>query len=171
MAGITNNLHDWRDMYTGWDIQRTGLGLIDPNIYASEAYRQQKQQILLLGCISDIIYNGFDHDATPQILSIAYESQYATVLAYNLHYLAPQLRQQLVKYVVNANIGRMHQNLPMIIPYQMIKAAMPYTENVVRRYKAVGIKVIGNVPVSDWPKAIKGTNKWQNVYKGVTVKK
>lgn len=168
MASINNNLSDWRDMYTGWDMQRTGLGIIDPNIYASESYAQLKQQMLLLGCITDITYAGFEHDPAPQILSIAYEPQYATVISYQLHYLPPTLRQQLIKFVMQTNVSRMHQNLPMIIPYTLIKAAMPWTENVVRRYKAVGIRVVGNVPVKDWPKAIKGQNKWQNVYKGLS---
>lgn len=164
MAGVTNNLKDWKEMYTGFDAKDVGIGLSDPNIYHSKAYALTKQQVLLLGCITNIVYSGFEHDQQPQILSIKYEPQYNTILAYNLHYVPQTYRQGIVKLVLSMNKPRLQQNLPLYIDYAMIKANIPASEYIVRRYKVTGINVLGNVPLKDWAKAILGPNGWQKMY-------
>lgn len=164
MAAISNNLKDWALMYHGFEPITVGIGLSNPNIYHSTSYAKLKQQVLVLGGITDIAYSGFEHDMTPQILSIKYETQYNTILAYNLHYFPQHYRQAILKVVIAMNKPRMQQQLPMYIDYHYLKDKIPQSEGIVRRYKVTGIRVVGNVPVADWPKAILGKSRWGTMY-------
>ncbi len=49
---------DYLDMYNGYDQQQVGLGVIEPNIYASKPYQKKKIKSVLIGGISRIIYAG-----------------------------------------------------------------------------------------------------------------
>lgn len=164
MASITNSLKDSEEMYSGYDSIKVGIGLSQPNIYASTAYALKKQSVLWLGGLADIIYSGFEEDRQPQILSIKLEPQYNTVLAFNLHYVPMHFRQAILKVALAMNKPRIEQNLPMYIDYHYIKRHIPQSEYIVRRYKVTGLNVIGNVPLIDWPKAIRGPSGWQKVY-------
>ncbi len=164
MAAVTNSLKEAEALYSGYNPLTVGIGLSQPNIYATQSYARMKTQILLLGALTDITYAGWEEDREPQILSIKLEPQYNTVLAYNLHYVPLHYRQAILKLVVAMNAPRIKQNMPLYIDYKYLKQHIPQSEHVVRRYKVTGIRVIGNVPLKEWPKAIRGQNKWQNIY-------
>jgi hypothetical protein len=165
MALITATNRDWADMYDGFDMQKVGIGLSNPNIYATSDYARKKQQYLVLGGLADVVYSGFEHDIEPLILSMHYETQYNTVLALNLHYIPEKYRQAILKYVLAANYSNLKTNRPLIVDYYMLKHQIPAIEGIVRRYKVTGIRVVGNVPIIDWAKAIKGVSRWQDMYR------
>lgn len=168
MALITSTTRDWAEMYDGFDMQQVGIGLTNPNIYANSDYAKRKQQMLVLGGVAEIVYSGFEHDKNPLILSMEYESQYATILALNLHYCPQAYRQAILKTLLASNNANLKRNLPLIANYQILKQNVPAVEGIVRRYKVVGIRVVGNIPIIDWAKAIKGVNRWQNMYRSVS---
>lgn len=103
MALISGLKKDWVESYDGWDSQIVGVGTADPNVYATRRYAKKKTQKLLIGGITKCIYAGFEHDARPTILSIAYEPKYNTVLAYNLRYLPEKTRLSMVDFVLKQN--------------------------------------------------------------------
>lgn len=167
MVSIVNTAQHWQNLYHGFSYQSVGIGLASPNIYATPAYAKKKQQHLVLGGIADISYAGFEHDREPLILSIKYEPQYNTILAYNLHYIPEMYRKAMLKLIFTMNKPRLQQNLPMYIDYDIIKQKIPVSENIVRRYKIIGIRNVDNVMLMNWPRVIAGNNKWQYWYKGV----
>lgn len=165
MPLITQSMQDWAQLYDGFDMQQVGIGLSNPNIYASANYAKLKQQELVLGGLATIFYAGFEHDREPLTLSMHYESQYNDVLAINLHYAPQPVRQAILKTLLASNIANLRQNLPLIADYRVLKNNVPAVEGMTRRYKVVGIRVVGNIPIMDWSKAIRGPSRWQNMYR------
>lgn len=165
MPLITSSVgKDYMDMYTGYDQQSVGLGMINPNIYATPQYQKKKIQNLVLGGISEIIYAGMEHDTKPRILTMRYESVYSTVLGYNLNYCPPRMRQAILKFVLDSNAARIRANQPIIVDYASIKKAIPDSKYIVRRYKVVGINVRETIPLVEWPEAVKARSGWEQHY-------
>jgi len=122
MPIITQNIgKDYLDMYSGYNSQRVGMGLINPNIYSTPEYQKKKIQNIVIGGISDIVYSGMEHDTMPTILTIVHENSYNTILAYNLNYIPQQLRQAILKFVLDSNAARIKSNQPLIVDYHAIK--------------------------------------------------
>jgi len=156
---------DYLKAYHGADLQDIGLGLINPNIYHSKDYQQKKIRTLGIGLLSSVVYAGFEHDTQPMILPIMQEPRYATILAYNLHYVPLDYRKAIMKMVLESNRARIKSNLPIIVDYVAIKNAIPVSQYIVRRYKQVGIGVIETYPLSEIPKVITEQSRWENHYK------
>lgn len=166
MATVTTSLsREYLEMYKGYNHQEVGLGVIHPNIYATPAYRKRKIKNMLIGGISKIRYAGMEHDTQPLVLTIGYESAYATILGFNLHYVPPTIRQNIMKYVLDTNMARIRQNLPIVIDYRSLKRAVPQSQYIVRRYKAVGIHLEETIPLTEWPEVAKERSKWENHYR------
>jgi hypothetical protein len=166
MPMITQSINkDYLDMYDGYDQQEVGLGVVQPNIYATPAYKKKKIKSLILGGISEIQYAGMEHDRNPLILTMAYEGPYSTVIGYNLHYCPPKLRSAILKFVLDSNVARIKANQPIIVDYHALKRAIPDSQYLVRRYKVVGINVLETYRLSDWPEAVKDRSKWEGHYK------
>ena len=165
MATISQFKQDWAEVYDGYDEREVGIGLSSPNIYASDEYAKKKTQELLIGGMAEIIYSGFDHDMNPLVLSMAYEPNYNTILALNLNYVPQNHRQAIIKFIFDSNRTRIKNNEPIIIDYHALKRSVPSVQGIVRRYKNVGIRVVGNVPLVEWPKAITRQSRWTQMYK------
>lgn len=165
MAVITGLKSDWLDLYDGFDAKEVGIGLTTPNIYASAQYAKKKTGKVIMGGVTDIIYTGFEHDHNPLIMAMGYEPQYNTLMALNLHYVPENHRRAIIKWILMSNMTRLKSNNPILIDYHRLKKAIPSVEGIVRRYKLVGIRVVGAVPIKDWPRAIKQPSPWQNMYK------
>mgnify|MGYP006136807815 CR=1 FL=1 len=155
---------DYLDMYQNYNQQQVGLGMIDPNIYATPSYQKKKIQNLVLGGISRIVYAGMEHDKEPLILTMVYESPYNTVLAYNLHYVPMAIRKNILKYVLDTNAARIKSNQPIIVDYHALKRAVPQSQYIVRRYKIVGINVRETIQLNEWPEILKEKSKWESHY-------
>ena len=165
MPLITRNINrDYLDMYSGFDQQQVGLGLIQPNIYATPQYQARKIQNLVIGGISEIVYSGMEHDRSPVVLTMRYESPYNTVLAYNLNYCPQRIRQAILKFVLDANAARIKSNQPIIVDYHALKRAIPDSQYIVRRYKVVGINVRETIPLVEWPEVVKRSSGWEQHY-------
>lgn len=155
---------DYLDMYSGYNHQSVGLGMIEPNAYASKAYQKTKIKSMLIGGISRIIYAGMEHDREPLVLAMKYIPQYNVVLGYNLHYCPQKLRQAILKYVLDSNVARIKSNQPIIVDYNALKRAIPDSQYIVRMYKVVGINVLETIPLMEWPEVVKDKTKWSNHY-------
>lgn len=166
MPLITQSVsQDYIDMYSGYSQQQVGLGLITPNIYATQAYQKKKISNIVLGGISRVVYSGMEHDLRPLILTMAYEPQYATILAYNLHYIPPPFRQAILKFVLDSNVARIQSNQPLMVDYYAMKRAIPESQYIVRRYKVVGLNVRETIQLVEWPTIIKETSGWELHYR------
>ncbi|MBG24017.1 MAG: hypothetical protein CMF22_11245 [Idiomarinaceae bacterium] len=167
MATITTTVsQEYLAAYDGYDSQEVGLGLINPNIYKSgEAYRRKKIKRLAIGLISSVTYAGSEHDSNPKIIPLMYEQAYGTILAYNLNYVPQRTRQAIMKYILDSNAARIRSNQSMIVDYHALKRAVPDSQYIVRRYKAVGINLIETYGLSDVPNVIKGSGRWDNHYR------
>lgn len=165
MATISTAISkDYLDAYDGYDHQQVGLGLQTGN-YASPAYAKKKIKNLAIGLLSEISYAGFEHDNSPKIIPIAYESPYQTILGYNTNYVPLQIRQAIVKFILDSNAARIRSNQSMIVDYHALKRAVPISQYIIRRYKTVGINVIETFPLAELPNAIKGQSRWENHYR------
>ena len=171
MAVVTKSPKDYKALYNGFDKMEVGLGTIEPNIYATKDYQKKKTDRILIGGLQEIRYVGAEHDLSPLILVIGYETVYNTILAYNLHYIPEKYRIAIVNLVLKSNFARIKGQKPIIVDYHMIKRAIPESARIVRRYKVVGIKVVDQYPLVEWTKAIKKKNRWQNWYKKNQTKK
>lgn len=165
MAIISTVGKDVAELYSGYDAQQVGMGLINPNIYATPDYQGKKVQNLVLGGISRIVYAGMEHDNSPLILTMAFESPYQTILAFNLRYVPSQIRRAILKFVLEANRNRIKSNQPILVDYHALKRAVPQSTAIVRRYKNVGIHVRETLPLVEWPKVIEEQSPFQGHYK------
>lgn len=166
IMAITSKLRkDWEEVYKGFDTKEVGVGTIDPNIYSNENYRKLKTQKLLIGGINRIAYAGFEHDASPLILTMAYVPTYNVILSYNLHYVPHKIRKQMIEFVIKTNRNRIKNNQPIIVDYHTMKRAIPASSKIVRMYKVQAIRVIETFPLDAWGIAIKENSKWERHYK------
>lgn len=166
MPLITQSLNqDYLDMYSGYDQQKVGLGLIQPNIFATPAYQKKKISNIVIGGISRVIYSGVEHDLKPLILTMAYEPQYSTILAYNLHYITPKFRQAILKFVLDSNVARIKTNQPIMVDYYAMKRMIPESQYIVRRYKVVGLNVRETIQLVEWPNVVKESSGWELHYR------
>ena len=148
------------DLYSGFTLQDVGIGTT--GTYSTPQYNKKKTDKLLIGGLSEILYQGFEHDVRPLALTMTHESAYNTVLAYNLHYLPLNVRQEIIKVVLQSNIARIQSNQPLIIDYYDLKRRVPESQYIVRRYKITGTRVLAAIPLSDWDKAIRRKSGWEN---------
>jgi len=166
MASISHNIKDdWEDMYDGYDSHTVGLGTISPNIYASDRYRKRKQDKLLIGGLSEIVYAGMEHDRMPMVWTMGYEPAYNTVIGWNAHYVPIKIRMAMAKFILETNVSRIKSNQPLMLDYHAMKRRIPESQYIVRRYKTVGIHVVGNIPLADWKEALQKTSTWSNHYR------
>jgi hypothetical protein len=156
---------DLLDMYDGYDRTKVGLGMQEPNIYATAQYQKKKIQNMVLGGISDISYSGYENDRQPVVLLMGYEPQYNTVIGLNLRYIPPIYRRKILKYVLDANAARIKGNAPIIINYDSLKRLVPQVQGIVRRYKIIGIRVERTYQLNEWPEVIKIKSPYENHYK------
>lgn len=165
MPLITQSISkDYLDAYDGYDQQKVGLGLLEPNIYASPEYQKKKIQNMALGLITECRYSGFENDPNPKVLAIAYETSYNTVIGYNLNYATPKLRQAMLKFILDSNAARIKSNLPIMIDYYAVKRAFPDSQYLVRRYKIVGLSVKETYKIVEWPTVIKEKTPYDGYY-------
>lgn len=165
MPLITQSISkDYLAAYSGYDQQQVGLGLLNPNIYATPAYKKKKIQNMALGLISDIRYAGFEHDPNPKVLTIAYIPQYNMVIGYNLRYGTPKLRQAMMKFVLETNAARIKSNQPIMIDYHAMRRAIPDSQYLVRNYKVVGIAVNNTFNLNEWVNIAKEKSKFDGYY-------
>lgn len=165
MPIITQSLSkDTADLYRGYNQQEVGLGLINPNIYATKEYGQKKVKNLVIGGVSRIVYAGFEVDPQPLILVMGYEPRYNTVISINLHYISPTARRNALKFVLDSNIARIRSQQPILVDYYGLKRAVPPTRGAVRRYKVVGIAPVrgGTIPLVEWPTIIPEISGFEN---------
>ena len=156
---------DYADMYSGYDTQKVGAGMMNPDIYATPEYSKKKIKNLVLGGISEVVYSGFDHDSSPTVIPFIYERAYNTVLAFNLNYVPPKIRRNILKFILDSNAARIKSNQPIIIKYDAIKRVVPQVAGIVRRYKIVLLNVKQTYQLNEWPEIAKKQSKWQNMYK------
>lgn len=165
MATISGFKKDWLDLYDGFDFKEVGIGLTKPGIYATSQYAKKKTGIVIMGGITDIIYSGFEHDHNPLIMAMGYEPTYNTLMALNLRYVPEAHRRAIIKWILESNRTRIKGNNPLLIDYKKLERAIPSVRGIVRRYKLVGIRVVGVPAIKDWPTVIKVASPWQNMYK------
>lgn len=166
MPLITQSISkDTLELYSGYDQQAVGLGILNPNIYATPEYARKKVDNLVLGAISEIQYTGMEHDRSPLVLVMGYEQAYNTVIGYNLHYCPPKMRSAILKFVLDSNVARIKANQPIIVDYNALKRAIPDSQYIVRRYKIVGIRVLETFHLDRWPEAVKDRSRWESHYR------
>jgi hypothetical protein len=165
MPLITQSISkDYLDAYDGYNQQAVGLGMLNPNIYATPSYQKKKVNNLAIGLISSIVYGGAEHDPTPDVLIIGYETAYNTVIGFSLRYATPKLRAAIMKFVLDSNAARIKGNQPIMIDYHSMKRAVPDCQYIVRRYKVVGISVRETYPLSEWPAIAKKTTPFDGFF-------
>lgn len=151
--------------YDGYDAQKVGMGLINPNAYATDAYRKTKIKTIFLGGITSMVYSGFDHDPTPTILSLFYEPAYNTIMALNLRYSDERIRRAIMKHVLEANKVRIKANQPMMVSWSALQRAVPPVAYITRRYKIVGIGVKETFPLVEWPEVAKEKSPYDGMWR------
>lgn len=156
---------DLLDMYDGFDSTKVGIGMMNPNIYATQAYQKKKIQNMIIGGVSDVIYSGHEHDRFPKILTVAYEPQYNTVIGVNLNYLPPDYRKNVLKFILETNKARIKSNVPLVINFDSLRKIVPQVNGAIRRYKVVGIRVNKTYQLNEWPEIVNESSKWQNHWK------
>lgn len=165
MATVSQNIsRDFVDLYTGYDRTRVGIGL-QTGTYASPEYARKRTEKLIIGGLSEILYAGFEHDQNPLALPFWVESQYNTVISLNLHYVPLNIRQDILKYVLDTNVARIESNQPIVVDYYDLKRAVPVSAAIVRRYKVVATRVLNTIPLRDWDKVIRRPSRWENHYR------
>lgn len=170
MAAVSRNIQkDAQELYTGLDdpkaMQDVGLGLVNPNIYATPEYQDKKIKTLIIGGLVDIVYAGFDVDPTPLIVTFGFETAYNTVLGMNLHYVPQQIRQAILKYIYDSNAARIRANQPLMINWQGLRRVVPEVQYITRRYKQVGIGVVETYPLVEWPEVVKQPSRFENHFR------
>ena len=155
---------DYLRAYDGYDAQKVGMGMLEPNIYATKDYQKKKIQTLAIRLISEISYGGAETDRSPTIIPMAFEPSYNTVIGYNLNYATPQLRKAMLKFILDSNYARIKSNLPIIVDYYALKRAIPDTQYLVRRYKIVGISVLDTPPLMEWANIAKERTRYDGYY-------
>lgn len=156
---------EYAKAYSGADLSKIGLGLANPNIYATPDYQKKKIDSLAIGLISNITYAGAEHDRMPLILPIVHESSYNTILAYNLNYIPSHVRRAIVKFIIDSNAARIRSNQPLMVDYHAVKRAVKESQYIVRRYKQVGINLIETYPLVEIPNIIDEQSRWSNHYR------
>jgi len=165
MASTSKQKSDWEQLYDGFDVKDVGAGVINPNIYASDAYRKTKIKKIMIGGLNRIVYGGAVNDNNPLALTIFYNATYGAVLSYNLDYVPKKVRKTIIDFVIKSNIKRIKKNQPIIVDYYAIKKAIPVSTKIVRLYKIQLIRVIETYPLNSWGTAINQKSNWQNHYK------
>ena len=165
MAVASKNSSDWEQLYDGFDTKDVGAGVINPNIYSTDAYRKTKIKKIMIGGLNRIVYGGANFDNNPLALTIFYNAQYGAVLSYNLDYVPKKVRKMIIDFVIKSNIKRIKKGQPIIVDYYQLKKAIPVSTKIVRLYKIQLIRVISTFPLSSWGTAINQKSSWQNHYK------
>lgn len=156
---------DLLNSYSGYDVQKVGLGMQNPNIYATPSYQKKKIQNMLIGGISDISYAGYENDRSPLVLVLGFEAAFGTVIGLNMRYAPPQVRRKILKYVLDANLARIKSNVPMMIDWHSLKRIAPEIMGMTRRYKIIGIRVNETLQLNEWPEVLKVKSPYENFYR------
>lgn len=166
MATYSKAAGDWTGFYDDYKTtKQVGIGTLDYKLYSSAKYQKKKKKALVLGGITKIVYAGFDNDPMPYVLSFAFESQYQTIMGFNLRYIPSTTRTQLLDFIVKSNATRIKKKKPIIIdPKQLIKK-FPQLLGCIRRYKIALIGVIENTPLIGWPLIAKESSEFSQIYK------
>jgi hypothetical protein len=171
MATTSNNRKNWKEIYDGFDTKAVGAGTLDPRIYSNNRYARKKTQKLIIGGMNLITYAGWDHDASPLILTLHYIPAYNVILAYNLHYVPERTRHAMIQFIIKTNIRRIKKGQPIVIDYHQMKRAIPQSAKIVRMYKVPLIRVVETVPLIGWGSAIRGNSRWADHYKKTSTAK
>lgn len=143
-----------------------GIGTLDYKLYSSKAYQKKKKSPLIIGNIARIVYSGFETDPTPTILTIAFESKYNTVIAFNLRYVPPKIRASVLDLVLKSNKANIANKKPLVVDYKEIIDAFPQMYGTIRRYKLVLIGVIESpIPLIGYPSVAKEKSPYTTIYK------
>lgn len=156
---------DWDDLYSNFEPVKVGPGSLEPNIYATNNYARLKQDTLLIGGLSEILYLPFFVDKEPLLLSMKIEPQYNTVLGFNLRYVPQNIRIAMVNVVFETNQNRIRNDQSLFIDYNLMKRRVPESQYIVRRYKLPMLRVLGNIPLQDWTAVIAQTSGFENVWR------
>lgn len=166
MATISTAIsREYLQAYDGYDQQAVGMGLINPNVYATPSYQKKKIKNLAIGLLSEISYGGAVHDPSPLVLPIFYESPYGTILGLNLRYVPENYRRAIMKFVLDSNAARIRSNQALIIDWHAMKRAIPVVQYITRRYKAIGISVKETYPLNEIPNVITQQSPWSSHYR------
>lgn len=162
MATISKAMDDYSKLYTGYQENRAtlGAGMLHPRIYSTPAYARTKIDHLVIGGISDCIYGSFITDPQPLILALGLEPQYNTIIGLNLRYVPAEVRQGIIKFVLDTNQARIISNQPLVVDWRLLAKAFPqYVPYITRRYKQQLLRVNnqtgkGVVPLLEWPELV-----------------
>lgn len=162
MAIISKAVADYAKLYTGYKDNRAelGAGMLHPSIYSTPEYTRTKFDNIIIGAISDCIYGSFITDPQPLILALGLEPQYNTIIGINLRYVPSQVRQAIMKFVMDSNQARIMSNQPLVVDWRLLARAFPdYIPYITRRYKQQLLRVNnqtgkGVVPLVEWPELI-----------------
>jgi len=166
MTAVSNHQKDWESFYDKvGQTKNVGIGTLDHQLYSTKAYQRKKKKKLLIGGISRIVYAGFENDPTPTILTLAFESQYNTILALNVRYMPKNVRYAILQFILKVNKVRIRDKKSLVMDYKTIVAAFPLVKNVIRRYKIALIGVRENVPMIGWKSVIDEQSQFARVYR------
>lgn len=175
MATVNGGISsEYLQAYDGYDQQAVGLGLatgVDPDgratdtVYATPAYAKSKTQNLPIGLISKIVYSAYENDHNPEVLVMGYEPRYNTVIGYSLRYATPTIRRALLKFVLESNAARIQSNQPILLDYYAIKAAIPDSQYLVRRYKVIGVRVQETYNLNEWTRVATKQTPFDGYYR------
>ena len=165
MALIKPADKEYFDLYRGFDTVNVGPGT-DPDMYASDAYAKSKTKELYLGSLAEAYYAGFEHDASPLMLTLRHVTRYNVILGINVNYLPVRLRLAVLKYVLESNKNRIRDGLPIMVDWNALKRAVPAVAGATRMYKLPLLRVTELYPLVEWEEAAKTSgSRWSNHYK------
>ena len=165
MATTTIVKKEWLQLYDEFPTQEVGAGTIDPSIYSTPGYQKKKVKKIFINGMNRIVYGAFEHDVSPLVITLGYESAYNTILGINLHYIPIAHRQKLIKLIFQQNRLRIKKKLPFLLDYKSLVKQIPSIQGAVRRYKRPLIRVQETIPLIGWGEAIKDKSKWSLLYK------
>lgn len=154
---------DVLDLYTGYDKQKVGIGLLS-GAYATPEYEKKKIKTMMIGAITECVYSGMELDPKPAVLALGFEPRYNTIIGLNLNYIPPKIKRAVLKYILDANAARIASNQPLLINYDSLKRAVPQVTAIVRRYKNFGIRPIETYQLAEWPEFAKKRSRYETVY-------
>ena len=166
MAQISGINQEYLKVYDNFEPQEVGLAAINPNIYATERYREKKIDKILIGSLSSIMYTQFEHDPRPLIYVIEYEPEYKTILAVNLHYIPMRYRKRFLQVLLRYNKSNIKQKRPLEFDYRRIIRAVPPVYGAIRRYKIFGVRLLQGYKMNKWINVVSNSSlRFQNLYR------
>lgn len=173
MALISTAMKDYAELYKGYEENRTriGAGLLHPSIYKTPGYERTKLENIMLGSVTDCIYGSFITDPQPLVLALSLRADINCIMGLNLRYVPSEVRQQILKFVIDSNQARILANKPLMVDWRMLAKAFPsYVPYITRLYKQQLLRVNaqtgkGVVPLIEWPELAKISSPFEGHYK------